>query len=203
MSSSVHRGHEVARGVDASPLAPLAFAAAAIHVWAAIEHASESAAIASAFVAMAVAQLLFGARLLRRTTPAVALMGAGASLAIAALWVATRTVHVPLLPETPEPIGAPDLAASLLEMGLAAAALAIVRRSAVPSLGPVAWGLAAALATTPLAHAGGAASGIHALVHAGLVAAAFAVFAHTVVERVRASGIRWSLALRPTEDRLR
>jgi hypothetical protein len=97
VSSSVHRGHEVARGVDASPLAPLAFAAAAIHVWAAIEHASESAAIASAFVAMAVAQLLFGARLLRRTTPAAALMGAA--------------IAVALVPVTPA--GLPILAAAL------------------------------------------------------------------------------------------
>ena len=178
-------------------------AAATIHVWAAVEHASESLWVAVSFVVIAVAQGAFGSRMLWPVSPRTVRFAAAGSGVVALVWLATRTLHVSILPETPEPVGAADLAATLLEIADVLGATAVrrgtpLRRWAMPS-----WAASAALATTSFAGTHGIGpvghgTDLHDFVHLAPVVAAFTLFAYTVVIRSRRYGLSFSLALRPT-----
>jgi hypothetical protein len=178
------------------PLAPLALGAALIHACAAAEHASESAAIAAAFVMLAVGQVALGVLTFSRVRARTVVVGAAASAVVASIWAATRTLHVPLLPETPESIGAPDVAATLLEVMFAVGGAALIAGIRLDRWSPAAWAASAALATTPLGHVHDeGAAAIHSLLHVGAIAAAFAAFCVPVCARIRAGDVRFSLAL--------
>jgi hypothetical protein len=178
------------------PLAPLALGAAAIHAWAAAEHASESVGISAAFVVLAVGQAALGLLTFSRVRAGTVLAGVAGSTVVACVWLATRTVHVPLLPATPESIGGPDVAATLLEVIFAVGGGAVLVGIRLDRLSGAAWALSGALVTTPLGHVHDeGAAAIHSLLHVGAIAAAFAAFCVAVWARVRAGNVRFSLAL--------
>jgi hypothetical protein len=99
-------------------LCALSWAAALIHVVAAVGHVDESGTEVAFFVLLALAQLGWGVALYRAPSPALLRAGAVLSLLVVALWAASRTVGVPL--GEVEPVGALDVLASANELALAA-----------------------------------------------------------------------------------
>jgi hypothetical protein len=99
----------------------LAWAAGVIHLEVAIPHFSEFALFGAFFVCLGIAQFLLGIAIYRRPMRGVLLVGAGISLAVAGLWVASRTVGLPIGPEpwTAEPVGVLDSLATADELLLA------------------------------------------------------------------------------------
>jgi hypothetical protein len=109
-------------------LSGLAMVAGGIHAVVAAHHFGEYWLFGAGFVAMAAAQLGWGALVYAR--PSRPAFGVGLALAagIAALWLLSRTAGLPIGPDAgqPEAVGAPDLAATaaeLLSAGLCAAFL--------------------------------------------------------------------------------
>ena len=103
--------------------AALSLLAAAIHLWVAPEHFEEWWGYGAFFVVLAVAQGLYALGLLRWPTRSILLLGAAGNLAVAILWLVTRTTGVPLLgPHAGEVegVGVLDLACTLGEVGIVA-----------------------------------------------------------------------------------
>ena len=101
--------------------AALSLLAAAIHLWVAPEHFEEWWGYGAFFVVLAVAQGLYALGLLRWPTRSILLLGAAGNLAVAILWLVTRTTGVPLLgPHAGEVegVGVLDLACTLGEVGI-------------------------------------------------------------------------------------
>lgn len=92
----------------------LAWAAGAIHLTAALEHSGEHPSHAASLAFIACAQLLWGIALYRSPTRRLLLAGVMMSIAMVALWVASRTSGLPIgaTPWRPEPVGALDSVAS-------------------------------------------------------------------------------------------
>lgn len=130
-------------GTDLVLAAALSFSCALIHAQAAVDHFSESHLYAVLFCLVALGQAGWGVALLRGPSPA--LLGAGvvglAGVVIA--WVASRTVGLPLGPDTtgPEAAGLLDVVATLQE--LVVIALAGLVLSSRRPVRPVAVGLRA------------------------------------------------------------
>lgn len=108
---------------------------AVIHLAVVPEHAHEWLAAAVFFVGLAVAEVALACAVLARANRNVLLIGSVISLASAALWVASRTVGLPLGPEvfSPEAVAAPDLFATALEIFVAAAFIRLA--APTPSVG--------------------------------------------------------------------
>lgn len=102
-------------------LCGLAWASGIIHIHASIDHLQESVVHAAFFVALASAQFGWGAVLYRSPTARLVLFGAGGSVAVALLWLVSRTIGLPIGPEawTPEPVGILDVVATVDEIMLA------------------------------------------------------------------------------------
>lgn len=101
--------------------ATLSLLAAAIHLWVAPEHFEDWWGYGAFFVVLAVAQGLYALGLLRWPTRSILLLGAAGNLAVAILWLVTRTTGVPLLgPHAGEVegVGVLDLACTLGEVGI-------------------------------------------------------------------------------------
>jgi hypothetical protein len=98
----------------------LSLAAALIHFAAGPEHFEESAQYGAFFVACAVAQLAWPAVAVLRPSRWMLWAGAAGNLAVAGLWLWTRTVGIPLGPErgVVEAVAPMDLLASLTEIGV-------------------------------------------------------------------------------------
>lgn len=96
----------------------LAWACGLIHIQAAIDHLDEYWLYALFFIALAVAQFLWGAMLYRSPRRGVLVAGAVGSMAVVALWVVSRTSGLPIGPEpgTPESVGVLDAVASADEL---------------------------------------------------------------------------------------
>ena len=107
----------------------------AVHVSVIGEHFRESALYGSFFLVLAAVQLGWAAWLLLRPSRGWLLAGAVASLLVPLLWLATRTVGIPLGPEAGqlESFGALDVVASAAEVAVAAFA-GTALRSAVSGL---------------------------------------------------------------------
>ena len=104
--------------------AALSLLAALIHLWATPEHFGEWWGYGAFFLAAAAAQVLYAPLVLVWPTRMVLLLGIGGNLAIAALYLLTRTVGVPLFgPGAGEVEGAGfvDLCATASEVGIAVA----------------------------------------------------------------------------------
>ena len=71
--------------------AALSLLVAAIHLWVVPEHFEEWWGYGAFFVVLAVAQGLYALGLLRWPTRSVLLLGAAGNLAVAILWLVTRT----------------------------------------------------------------------------------------------------------------
>src|SRR5437868_5318397 len=78
--------------------AALSFVVALIHVKAAADHYAEYRLYSAAFVATAGFQVLWAGQLLRRPTRTTLLVGIAGNAGIALLWLASRTVGVPVAP---------------------------------------------------------------------------------------------------------
>ena len=110
-------------------LAGLSMVAGGIHAVVAAHHLTEYWLYGAGFVAMAVAQLGWGAWIYARPSRSGLHIGLALAAGIAALWLASRTVGLPIGPDAsrPEAVGVADAAATaseLLTAGLCAAFLA-------------------------------------------------------------------------------
>jgi hypothetical protein len=115
--------HPEPRTVDDAVLIAcgLALGAGAIHVVACYQHVQEYLLYSVFFGLLAVGQIGLGVALYRSTRALWLWVGATTSLAVVALWVVSRTVGLPLGPETwtPEEVGPLDIVASADELVLA------------------------------------------------------------------------------------
>ncbi|WP_395690567.1 hypothetical protein [Nocardioides sp.] len=143
-------------------LVPLAatssLAAASVHAALVPAHLQERLVFGAFFVVVAVAQLAWADRALRRPDAGLLLAGAVGNLAVLVLWLTTRTVGLPLalLPE-PEAVGAWDVTCAAFEVVVVGACVAGIRlaregrdvRPAAPwrEWSPVVHGWAALVAT--------------------------------------------------------
>jgi len=112
-------------------IAALSLLAAIIHLWAAPEHFEEWWGYGTFFLAGASAQGLYAVALLRRPSRPLLLLGMAGNLAIVILWLVTRTTGIPLLgPHAGEveEVGSPDLACTLVEVGIVVGLGALVMR---------------------------------------------------------------------------
>lgn len=100
----------------------LSWAAAIIHVKAALDHLDQSAAEAVLFELVACAQLIWGIAIYRGAGRRVLLAGIAGSLAVVAVWVVSRTSGLPIGPAAghPEAVGLIDTVASCDEVLLSA-----------------------------------------------------------------------------------
>ncbi len=97
---------------------------AAMHLWAVPDHLEEWWGYGAFFLVLAVAQGLYALGLLRwRPSRPYFLLGVAGNLAVAILWLVTRTTGIPLLgPHAGEVerVGVLDLACTVAEVGIVA-----------------------------------------------------------------------------------
>jgi hypothetical protein len=114
-----------------SLVAICAIAAAVVHAVVVPAHVAEGWAHVAFFVVVAAFQFGWAVALLRAPSARLLRAGIWASLAVAGVWLVSRTVGVPVGPEawTPEPVGALDLATTYTEV-LTAAGCGLLLRGA-------------------------------------------------------------------------
>ena len=110
-------------------VASLSLAAGVIHAIAAVEHMGEFALFGAFFACLAAVQLAWGSWIFSRPAPQILGWGVYLAGAVAALWLCSRTVGLPLGPTSwrAEPAGPLDVAATSDELVLAFMALALMR----------------------------------------------------------------------------
>ena len=144
-----------ARSYPLQLLTGLYWMAAAIHVVASASHFSEWWLFGIFFAVLAAWQATWGILLYREPSERALVTGAGVNTGVALLWLVTRTVGLPLGPETwsPERIGVLDVAATVDELSIAALGLALVSVAWRRRLGakPVEWLLLALLIASGVA----------------------------------------------------
>ena len=116
-------------------LAALSTAAAMIHAVVTPKHFEESAYLGTFFTVAAAAQLGWAVWILVRPKEKwLYILGAVGNLAIACLWVLSRTAGVPIGPDawTPEAVHAIDLLATLQEVAIASISCLIIARWTPP-----------------------------------------------------------------------
>jgi hypothetical protein len=103
--------------------------AAAIHLSVINEHFQESALYGTFFLALTAAQFGYAGWLLLHPSTAVLKAGAAASAGVALLWLATRTIGIPIGPAAGEvePFGLADIAATASEALLVLCGLFAIR----------------------------------------------------------------------------
>jgi hypothetical protein len=112
-------------------IAACSIVAGSVHLSIIAAHFRESALHGSFFLALTASQFAFAAWVLIRPTRALLTAGALASAGVVLLWIATRTIGIPIGPaagET-EPVGALDVTASMAELALVVACLAALHNS--------------------------------------------------------------------------
>ena len=111
--------------------AALSLLVAPMHLWVVPEHLEKWWGYGAFFVVLAVAQGLYGLGLLRRPSRRFLLLGVAGNLAVAILWLVTRTTGIPLLGPhagVVERVGVLDLACTLAEVGIVAGLGALAMR---------------------------------------------------------------------------
>jgi hypothetical protein len=110
-------------------LAALSWVAALIHAVVVPEHWQEYRPYAVCFAALAAAQAGWSIALFHDPTPGVLRAGAVLSAGVVAVWMLSRTVGLPVgpAPGRPEALGVVDVAATLAELVIVAAAAAFWR----------------------------------------------------------------------------
>jgi len=105
-------------------------AAAAIHVSVAFVEAGEGTTTVLFFAGVAAAQAVWGVVALARGGRAWLVLGALGNLAVAAVWLWSRTAGLPVGPEAGVtlPVAFPDLTAAVLEVGIVVGATALALR---------------------------------------------------------------------------
>ena len=118
------------RGIDlvAVVLAACSAAAATVHFAVISEHVDEFWLFGIFFAGAGLAQALFAVLVVERPSRLVYAAGALGNLAIVGLWVATRTVGLPLGPDPgeAEPVGTPDVVSTALELIIVAGCAALL-----------------------------------------------------------------------------
>jgi hypothetical protein len=164
LSLAAINARRVARVAVAAAL--MSAAAAAIHAAVAAPHFREYAPFGLLFAATAFAQAAWAMLMIAAPSARLLAAGAAGNAAIVGAWALSRTVGLPVGPGrwTPEPAAALDVAASTLELGVVAAAIALLaagRPLAPPGSRELRY-LAAAAGTAAVVAIGGA-----ALAHGG------------------------------------
>lgn len=116
--------------------AALSWAAAAIHAVVIPEHFREWIVFGVFFVVIAMFQFGWGARVYARPGRRLLQLGAAVNLAVAAVWMVSRTVGIPAGPEPwhPEGVGLVDVMATLDELLIVALAGAVLAGRRPPRL---------------------------------------------------------------------
>jgi hypothetical protein len=131
----------VPEGPAAAPVAPtraetvlfliagLSFVAGVIHIGASIDHAQEFLLYTPVFALFAAFQIGWALLVTRRCSRRVLVLGIALNAAIVLLWVASRTVGVPIAPVPwgPEPVGAADLLAAVAESAIVLGTACVLR----------------------------------------------------------------------------
>jgi hypothetical protein len=115
-------------------VAGLAFVDGLIHIGAAVDHFDEFPLYTLVFATLAAVQIAWAAAIVWRPSRRLLLFGCGFSLAVVALWAASRTVGVPIGPRpwVPEAVGVADMFETAGEIATAAAVLSVVLSSRLP-----------------------------------------------------------------------
>jgi diguanylate cyclase (GGDEF)-like protein/PAS domain S-box-containing protein len=158
LASSARSWWVSARSADPrlQALAAASALVAGIHISVCLEHFQEATAYGVFFALLATFQLAWGAVVLARPTRTVLLFGASVNAATVGLWLVSRTVGLPVGPETwsPEEFGRLDIAASAVELAVVPACVLLARvlpRGRALRWRPAAHGLRALLPQgTPL-----------------------------------------------------
>lgn len=110
-------------------VAALAWCAGLIHVVVSVEHFGEYVLFGLFFAVLGPLQVVWGAAAYRWPRREVLLAGAAASLAVVALWIASRTVGLPIGPDAghPEAVGFADVLCSADEFALALLVVALLK----------------------------------------------------------------------------
>jgi hypothetical protein len=143
--------------------AGLSFGCALIHLQAAADHLSESRLYAVSFLFVAVAQGAWGVAMLSRPSRAAIWAGIVGSLIVVAGWCASRTLGLPIGPDSsgPEAAGVLDVLATLDELAIVAM-LAIAIRGAGGRAGAAVTVLRTSALMLALSSSLVLASGLHA-----------------------------------------
>jgi hypothetical protein len=101
-------------------LAGVSLVAGMIHIRASIDHAEEFPLYTPVFALLAVFQIAWAGIIARGGSRRMLALGCAVNLGVIGLWVASRTVGVPIAaqPWIPEPVGAPDLMATVAESAI-------------------------------------------------------------------------------------
>jgi hypothetical protein len=104
-------------------------AAGVVHAVVVPVHLGEGWAHGAFFVAAATFQFAWAIALLQRPARTILRVGMWSAVGIAAVWLASRTVGVPIGPDawSPEPVGALDLATTYTELVMAAGCALLLR----------------------------------------------------------------------------
>lgn len=111
-------------------LAVCSMAAGVIHAAVVPEHLEEAWVFGVFFILAAGFQIVWAIPVVFRQSVMVYATGVLANAALIGIWVASRTIGLPIGPHSwmPEQVGAPDVTASLLELVLVVGSLVLVRR---------------------------------------------------------------------------
>jgi hypothetical protein len=125
---SHHRAEYTTRETVVLLIAGVTVMCGLIHIGAAVDHFHEFPLYTLGFVVLALAQFAWAAMLLSRPSPRVLLFGCAFNLGVVALWVASRTIGVPIAPRAwvPEVVGVADLVETAAEIVIVIAALIVV-----------------------------------------------------------------------------
>jgi hypothetical protein len=115
-------------------IAGVAFMGGLIHIGAAVDHFREFPLYTLAFAVLAAVQMAWAAMILRRPSRRVLLFGCAFNLGVIGLWVASRTIGVPIAPRAwvPETVGVADLVETLGEIVTVIAALSVAMSPRMP-----------------------------------------------------------------------
>lgn len=115
-------------------VAAVAFIDGLIHVGAAVDHFGEFPLYTGAFAVLATVQMAWAAMVLRHPTRGVLFFGCAFSVGVVGLWVASRTIGVPIAPRAwvPETVGVADLVETVGEIVTVIAALSVVMSAGQP-----------------------------------------------------------------------
>jgi hypothetical protein len=104
------------------PAVALSLGAAAVHLWVVPDHAAAYPPYGLAFLLVALFQARWAAIYVARRPARLLQLGIVVNAAVIAIWIWSRTVGLPwgATPNTPEPFGGADLAATSFEIGLVA-----------------------------------------------------------------------------------
>ena len=118
-----------------SALANLSAVAGTIHAAVVPEHLTEGTTYGILFLALAVLQLGFADWLLRTPNRGMLTAAAGLNVAVALLWLASRTTGLPFGPHAfqAEAVGFLDVACTAAEVAVAAGCLWLLRSAPAPT----------------------------------------------------------------------